>query len=412
MSSGSSKRVLILELGVDGHHPFYVRLLLDSGLADSAEIILASQPKMFAHPAIAGSPVKFRPHPLELALSDETLWTTSPAAVTRRSWTFGKIYRRAFMELSKNAPIDFVIVPYIDDCLLGLAAPRKPFGDTAWLAITMRTMFHYDAMGVRAPKQRFAEFRRWLTYRMLRQKCTAALLTIDPTLAEFAARQSDPLFRKIRYVPDPAPQHSDVLSKQEARQRLNIARDACLVLVYGAISARKGIVSLLEAAAAPECSRQIHVLFAGRIWGLGELEKTDAWQSLTAQRRMHMLNGFVDDEHERLIMAAADCMWVGYIDFYGVSSVMALAGRHAMPVLASDYGLVGHLAKTHHLGAVIEPRDQLSIVHALNRLVNEPDFFIRAGRNGVAVYQDHGPFELQRLVTDAVAQSWARGGCD
>jgi glycosyltransferase involved in cell wall biosynthesis len=411
MSGGSSKRVLILELGADGHHPFYVRLLLESGLADCAEIILAAQQRMFTHPAIAGCPVKFRPYPLDLDLTDEALWSMSPAAVTRRSWTFGRIYRRAFTELSRTAPIDFVIVPYLDDCLLGLAAPRKPFGDTAWLAITMRTMFHYDAMGVRAPKQRFTAFRRWLTYRMLRQRCTVALLTIDPTLAEFASKQRDSLFQKIRYVPDPAPQHSDVLSKQEAREKLGIARDARLVLVYGEISARKGIFSLVEAAAAPECSREVHVLFAGRIRNPEELTKSAAWQSLAAQRRVHALNGFVDDEQERLLMAAADCMWVGYIDFYGVSSVMALAGRHAMPVLASNYGLVGHLAKTHHLGLLIEPQNQLSIVTALNQLVNEPDFFIRAGRNGVAVYQHHAPIELQRQVIDAIKQCWARGSC-
>ena len=109
-------------------------------------------------------------------------------------------------------------------------------------------------------------------------------------------------------------------------------------------------------------------------------------------------------------MVAADCMWVGYIDFYGVSSVMALAASNAMPVIGSDSGLVGYLTRKHGLGAVVEPGNIASIVAALNRLVNEPEFFARAGRNGVAAFQDHAPIEFQRRVMATVRQSWEH--CD
>jgi glycosyltransferase involved in cell wall biosynthesis len=407
MSAGRSKRVLIVEFSPDGHHPFYVRLLLESGIADLAQITLASQPEMFLHPVIKACQVNYQPHPLAIGWKAHHPGITSPAAVFRRSWTIGSAYRKVFFELSRVAPLDFVIVPYLDDCLVGLAAPGSTFGQVSWAAITMRTMFHYRAMGVRAPQQRFIQVRRWLTYRMLRQKSMAALLTIDPTLAEFAAGHDDGPLRKIQYVPDPAPWHDDLIPREQARQKLNIPAEARVVLVYGDISERKGILSLLEAAAAADCSRSIHLLFAGKFRVSEAAMKGAAWQALLAQRRMHAFDGFVDEQLERLLIAAADCMWVGYIDFYGVSSVMALAGRHAMPVLASDYGLVGHLATKHGLGAVILPRQIASIVSALNRLVSDPEFFIRAGRNGVAAFEGHSPAEMQQRVVGAIQRSWA-----
>jgi glycosyltransferase involved in cell wall biosynthesis len=409
MSAVASKRVLILELGADGHHPFYVRLLLESGLADDAHIVLAGQQSLFDHPAIAQCAVAFERYQLELGAEPHLRWARNPTAVFRRSWTFGSIYRSAHAELSRSAPIDLVIVPYLDDCLLGLALPRRPFGATPWLSITMRTMFHFDAMGIKAPAQRFTAVRRSLIYRMLRQPTTAALLTIDPTLAQFAGRQRAPMFRKVRYLPDPAPQHSATLSQQQARQQLGIPADARVVLVYGDISSRKGIFALVEAAAAPECSTRVQLLLAGRNRQAQLLAATTGWQALVARQRIHLLEGFIDDEQERLLMVAADCMWVGYIDFYGVSSVMALAARNAMPVLASDYGLVGYLAREHQLGALLDPSNIASIVTALNRLVNEPEFFTRAGRNGVAVFQDHTPIEFQRRFMDTVRQSWESG---
>jgi glycosyltransferase involved in cell wall biosynthesis len=187
---------------------------------------------------------------------------------------------------------------------------------------------------------------------------------------------------------------------------LGIADDARVVLLYGAVSERKGVSLLVKAAAAVSCSDRIHVLIAGKYWGMDALQNSDAWRQLQAQHRVHAFNGFVDDEQERLILAASDCMWVGYIDFYGVSSVMALAGRHAIPVLASSYGLVGYFTRKHQLGAIVEPHDQPSIVAALNRLVNEPEFFQRAGSNGIAAYQRHSPLELQRLVAETVAGTW------
>jgi glycosyltransferase involved in cell wall biosynthesis len=415
-STSSSKRVLIVDFSPRGHHPFYVRSLLESGLAQVAQIVLAANKEMFRHPAIIAAAASVPVHQFELGIeapaANEPLHAGLPdrAAVILHSWSLGRVYRKVYRAVASHAPVDFVIVPYLDDCLLGLAAPREAFSGTPWLAITMRTMFHYRDMGVIAPAQSFAGIRRRLAYRILRQHSTSAVLTIDPTLAEFAAGQSDPLLRKIRYVPDPATRHEQLPSKSQARQRLGIADNARVVLLYGAVSERKGVSLLVQAAAAPACSDRIHVLIAGKYWGMDALQDSDAWRQLQAQRRVHAINGFVDDEQERLILAAADCMWVGYIDFYGVSSVMALAGRHAIPVLASSHGLVGHFTRKHELGAIVEPHDQSSIVAALNRLVNEPEFFQRAGSNGVAAYQHHSALELQRLVAETVTGTWAAAG--
>jgi hypothetical protein len=272
----------------------------------------------------------------------------------------------------------------------------------------MRTMFHYAEMGIIAPKPRFAPFRRMLAHRILKQKSLTALLTIDPTLAEFAARQGNPLFRKIQYVPDPTIQHDALPSKAEARARLNVPRGARVILLYGSITVRKGASLLVEAAAAAECSHEIYVILAGEYFGPEEFLTSEAIQSLKAQGRIQIFNNFVDEEHERLLLAAADCMWGGYIDFYGVSGVMALAGRHAIPMLASEYGLVGYFMKKYSLGVIIDPLSKSSIVTALNRLAAEPEFFIRAGKNGVPAYQRHEWIELQRLVTDAAKRSWTR----
>jgi hypothetical protein len=69
---------------------------------------------------------------------------------------------------------------------------------------------------------------------------------------------------------------------------------------------------------------------------------------------------------------------------------------------------VGHFTQKHELGVVIEPRNPASIVAALNRLVADPDFFLRAGRNAVPIFENHRPTAFQQVVTDAAERSWAQ----
>ena len=87
---------------------------------------------------------------------------------------------------------------------------------------------------------------------------------------------------------------------------------------------------------------------------------------------------------------------------------MALSESHGIPVLATPEGLIGYLARKHEIGAVIEPRKRESVVAALNRLVTEPEFFVRAGKTGAFVFQKHSIPELQRIVTEKAMQAWSR----
>jgi glycosyltransferase involved in cell wall biosynthesis len=403
VGSANAPCVLILELGAGGHHPSYVRWLLESEFAKSSEIILAARREMFEHPEIRGSQTKFERYQIGVSQALEArLADFSSMGLLRMSWATGRLYRKICASLARTRRVDYVIVPFLDDCIVGIALPREAFGGIPWTAITMRTMFHYGAMGVIAPRQRFGRIRRSLLYKILKQKSLDSVLTIDPTLATFAKTQSDSFMRKVEYLPDPATYHPVLPTKTEARLQLGVPPDAALILLFGEISARKGAVLLLEAAADPSCSPRVHVMLAGRCRERAQIFENAAVHRLRADGRLHTIDGYVRGADEQRVLAAADCMWVGYTEFYGMSGVMVLSGRHGMPVLASREGLIGYLAKKHEVGLVIEPRNRSSVVNALNRLAEDPGFFRQAGKNGISVFGKHDPTELQRLVTERV----------
>ena len=112
------------------------------------------------------------------------------------------------------------------------------------------------------------------------------------------------------------------------------------------------------------------------------------------------------DSRKRQILAAADCMWVGYTDFYGMSGIMVLAGRHAVPLIGSRDGLIGYIVGRHGIGEVVQPQNRSSVVEALRRLASEPGYFLQAGCKGPPLFEKHQPAELQRLVAEKARFSW------
>jgi glycosyltransferase involved in cell wall biosynthesis len=398
------RRVLIVDITSTGHHPSYIRWILDSGIASTAEVIIAARVELLAHPELLASRSAYTGFPIEVPPKlDALLANWSTIGLMRVSWMVGRLYRKACREVARSGPVDFVIVPFIDDCIIGLSLPRAAFGGVPWIAITMRTMFHYSEMGVVAPRQRFVRFRRWLLYRALRQDGLRCLLTIDPTLAAYAQKRHDNFMRKIDYLPDPSDLHAELPSKAVARSQLGVPPGASLVVLFGEISARKGVNFLLEAAADPQCRDQIHVLLAGRCRDRAALVTSGPFQRLAAAGRIHLVEGYVRGAEERQVIAAADCMWVGHTDFYGTSGVMVLAARHALPVLATEEGLIGYLARQHRIGVIIQPKNRASVVAALNRLVEQPEWFGRAGIDAAAAFRRHDSTEFQRLVAEKVA---------
>ena len=407
MKYGSDKRrkLLIIDLSAAGHHPTYIRRLLQSELSTSADIVLASRREMFSHTEIRPFQSAFTAHVIEAAPSLAALYGNfGTVSVMRASWVIGSLYRKTYENLSKRMDIGFVVVPFLDDCLVGLALTANAFGGTPWTAITMRTMFHFGAMQVTAPPLKFSRLRRYLFDRVLRQKSLAAMLSIDPTLAAFAKRQSDPSYKKIEYLPDPAARHEALPSRQAARTQLGIPSDARVVLLYGEIAARKGVFALLDAAADEACSRQLHVLLAGRYERADLMLEQPAYRTLMEQHRLHRVEGFVDDAGERTVLAATDCMWVGYTDFYLMSGVMVLAGRHSLPVIASREGLIGYWTRERDTGIAVNTRERSSVIAALNRVVREPEQLARMGRNGVNAFSEHEPAVLAQLVAKTYAR--------
>jgi len=406
------KTILIPEISDSGHHPGYVRHILESLDREAVKVLVAGTRNLVFHSEL--DPVRSRFTPLEIEVSkgeEAQLVDFSTIGLIRREFCVRTLYARIWRQAIRKQPIDLVILPFVDDCSNSLSLLGSPFGDTPWVGISMRTQFHFPDMGVvvdrrmglRASLTR-SSLRAALFRRLLRQSTLKELLTIDPTLIHYAQQQQGREFAKLRYLPDPS-YTLPLMSKAEARTSLRIPADCKVILVYGALSERKGIAHLIRAMCLPDCPKTIHVILAGpQDEGVRALLESLPVAPLIAENRLHIVPGYISVPTRQMaqLLYASDAMWIGYVDFYTMSSVLVLAAQHGLPSITTQQGIIGYLARTHGFGLPVDPRSETSILAVLQQIARGGHELARAAENARNAFSAHSHEEFYRILGDSV----------
>ena len=398
----------IFEISDDGHHPRYLRWILESPLKDSFEFVIAGPTGLLTHSEMTECRTPFQSIPIVVNDQEKKLMKDfSFLGLARREFVVRQIYQRVFQQTQSDIPYDVIMIPYVDDCLNAISIAGSPFGSVPFLAINMHTQFHFSKVGVFAPVPKGALLREKIFNRFLLLKTLATLLTIDPSLMEYAADSKDPELRKLNYLPDPGVSYH-LPSQDQARTALNIPQGVKVVLAYGALTERKGVFSLLEAAAHPNCPSSIHVLLAGKQGNdVAQFLEGPVGTKLREQGRLHVWPGYVPSEMESTLLVASNCMWVGYNGFHFMSSILVMAGMNGLPSITSEQGVVGYLERKHSLGIAVDPSSIPSTLAGLLKLHDSTFDAAGAAARGREAFASHTVDgfgnALQAAVMKAVA---------
>jgi hypothetical protein len=330
-----------LEPRADGHRMQYVRRLIEL-VPQSCRMTLSTFPSSEGH--VGFSQV------VEAAQGRlHVQWMANEAAFDKRIHAanglklqpaYWSLFRRHWLSLSADEAGDMVVLPYLDYCSYAIGAIGSPFGLLPYSGIAMRPDFHWHEQGVVAPGSKHSAMKRWLFQRMLRQSSLRCLLTIDPSLRDWLARRRPTGFEKACYAQDPA----DLVGsggRSEARKRYGVRDASVVVLVFGSIEIRKGIIQILQLAASECCPDSVQILIVGR-------QSPEVKQLIHTKEkgldkdRIVCCDQFVDRQDEWLAFAAADLGWLAYDGFYGPSGVLAQFMQARLPVIHKGDGIIGY----------------------------------------------------------------------
>lgn len=355
-------RVLILEPYANGHHGPYLEWMTRGLLDRGFETIVITLPESMEHPSMraVGRLVCVR----GLTAGRNVSAPKDTLQLTKREFAYWRLFREWYRAVVGEQRPDVVFLPYLDYCLYAIGLLGSPFDDCPWVGLAMRPSFHYQEMGVIAPRPTLATLKKALFFRLARNKHLRCLLTIDESLAEYISKRTT-FASKTAFLAEPA-EMTDLLDPVTGKQRLGIPSTRKLILVYGHITPRKGVLELLRAITCPLFPPSVDVLLAGEVSPevRNALMNSPAAE-LLSQGRIRLLDRFIEVDEERVVFAAADIVWLGYCGHYTASGVLMQAASAGRPVLACHEGIIGWQTRRHALGQTVDPKDPVAVCRAI-----------------------------------------------
>jgi glycosyltransferase involved in cell wall biosynthesis len=188
-------------------------------------------------------------------------------------------------------------------------------------------------------------------------------------------------------------------SREEARQRLGLELGtARAILLFGFLGPHKGLDTFLSAMA--QSPPEVRLLVAGP--PKSDFDAVGLVQAAGWTDRAVVRLGYVPDDQVPLWFRAADAVLLAYPAFFIQNSgVLTRAADFLTPVIISDIGQMGELAREYGLGVLFTPEDPASLRQAVDRFLALDEAALAAMRAGLRRFA--GDHSWPRIAAQHVA---------
>ncbi len=326
---------------IDGHCTFWARMTLFRlpHYPLVSDVRLVTSPTMFERVE-------------DIVTAQSIAYDIIPAEALEQMTT-GSLWQRAGAQwkMAKDLSRDSVVfLPFFDHAVI--AAAMDPFpvqngGRVSGIVFRPPNTHHLPRSIITS----ISALRRWSTYSLARRVTGGPLFTLDELAPLTLAGR---ITKALTYLPDPAPEldllrMAEPVSREDKRQ---------VVLLFGALTRRKGIFEALQAWSC--LSHSDRARFALRFVGrLGQEERAPFLSALETSRQsmpdatIELDDGFVTDQQLASEVAGADIILAPYQNHVGSSGVMHWAVAANKPLIAQDTGLIGYQVSKYGIGAAI-----------------------------------------------------------
>jgi glycosyltransferase involved in cell wall biosynthesis len=363
----TTKKILLFDTIIDGHHADYLTHLINYWVTNRPEgelIVVTQQSFQEDFDAL----ILNQPHTENIRFvgipEAEIKAVQGASMVTRsfREWNLALQYMRAYRPTH-------VLLMYFDLFMLGVCLGRS--APCSISGIYFRPDFHYKPQP--GFKSRLNGVRKRITLSgVLNRSRLANVFCLDYSAVEGLRKLSSNT--KIWPLVDPVETY-DVrpAEVEQLRVQLQIEPNRRILLLFGHMDDRKGIEPLLEAMKLlkPDEQRAICLILGGPIEAdfqeKVELKIAEVGKDVQIVRSF----GKIERRQVQVYFQMSDYILALYQNHVGMASVVVRAAVSGKPVLASDYGYLGHLVQSEQLGAVTDSTSPDAIRALLERILTE-----------------------------------------
>ena len=376
-------KILVFAPWSYGHHPVYLKYLIEYWKKNKPEgsLSIVTLPSFLRnHPDVIKLTLDINHQGIQfipMTEQEEKIIETQRSGLLRAVNQY-----RLIKKYSRKLNADHILALYFDSCLLPFAfrvnLPCPISG------IYFRPTFHYKDLG--SPSQ------GWLSNLMEKRQIIVlkramnhpnfhSLFCLDP----FAIDPINHLvksqkYRTAIYLPDPIRvegKDSEIsITSKNLKQKLKIEPHRRIFLAAGRLAdPGKGTFEVLKAIQyLPEAvCRNICILLVGQPQQEGQRKLDTVLDPIIKKYPIQVIKhyGFVNDNDLGLYFHMADVILAPYQRHIGMSGILLSAAAYQKPALASNYGLMGAMARKYRIGLAIDSTNPREIANGMIKLCQE-----------------------------------------
>ena len=284
----------------------------------------------------------------------------------------GKVARQ-FIEKLRPTHVVFL---YLDHLQMSLITSLRFRYDVVVGGIIFKPTLHYPVLGY--PPASFKELithtRKKILLRFaLQNRHVHFLFSLDPYAVPYLRKLSD----KIACIalPDGYTQTPVIKIPSAIKRKLGIEPNRRIALFFGVVSKRKGILKVFESLEKlfQSSQKNLCLLIVGHAENnqSGWIKKKICELQRTNDVQIVWHNSFIPDEIIQDYFRCSDLVLVTYQQHVGSSHVLIRAASEGVPVIGSNYGLVGKYIVSHRLGSAIDTTKADVIAGALDNWIEK-----------------------------------------
>lgn len=253
-----------------------------------------------------------------------------------------------------------LFLPFFDHALYGAILDRRQIKGHVSGIIFRPPNNHNVPRNLRS---RVDSARRWMSYVCAHRPHLRQMFTLDQKASRFLQGLGQNL---LVFAPDPAP---DLSLLQRAKSQINAGSGRSVMLLFGALSRRKGIFKVLEALEylSLEERSQMEIRFIGRLDPADRIEFLDRFEaaiSVFPEIRLTLKDKYLSDEELAEEVLRCNMVVAPYQNHMGSSGVLFWAAAAGKPLICQNTHLIGWQVEEYTLGKAIDTTDPEALARA------------------------------------------------
>ena len=366
-------RIVLFNLYYGGHHPQHLECLAAywGELRPEAELhVVVSDRHVRAHPDTAARLSATPNTELHVARLPSDFDKAQSGSLAR-----DRLHGRLAAHYVRTLRPDHFVFMLVDHAQLSLAFGLRFPCPVAISGIYFRPSFHYGRLG--GPPQGAGDrlkgaIKQLVLRAALRNPHMRTVFSLDPFVVPYIERWS-PRAEAVA-LPEPL---DDLRAREETALLDEVEPHRRKLVIFGSLDERKGIGVVLDALQAlPRLAQHgLALILAGPVVEPGRTQRLARLDRFAADSDVQLVleDNFIPEEDVQGLLRACDLSLLTYQRPIGSSGVMIRAAAAGIPVLATDYGVVGEQVRRHCLGLTVDTTDADTLRRALEAWIEHPE---------------------------------------